>query len=155
MIVDNDRIDIDILNFIHFDGIEAYAQISEDKVEIKYNCQEEDVWDALERHTDEYDTFGEEEAVKVFIAKGKLARKWMQEMMDEVAQQYGYDDMKSVRSYTGYDNYYRDECIRLAQWCSKCWVRASELEQEILDGDREFPASKEEVIELLPKLDDE
>lgn len=68
--------------------------------------------------------------------------------LDEVAQSFRYDDMKSVRSYTGFDNPYQAEALVLAQWSTTCWVKAGEIEADVIIGDRLMPTLAEVIAEL-------
>ena len=75
--------------------------------------------------------------------------KAIENLLDTTSQTYRYDDMKSVRSYTGFDNVFRDECIKLATWGSDCWVVAGQIEYDVLNGNRAMP-TVEELINELP-----
>lgn len=71
--------------------------------------------------------------------------------LDSVAQSYGYDDMKSARSYAGFVNAFQSEAVKLGQWASECWVYAETAEAEALSGIREIPTA-EVLISEFPEL---
>ena len=63
----------------------------------------------------------------------------IQSHLDAKAQEFRYDNMASARSYTGFDNVFKTECIALATWGSDCWVKAGQIEQDVLAGNRDMP----------------
>ena len=76
--------------------------------------------------------------------------KWTAEILDEEAQTKGYDDIKSVRTYTGYPNIYQKECSDLAQWSSNTWLVLSKILPKVIDGSIAI-TSKEDLKAQLPK----
>ena len=82
---------------------------------------------------------------------GKDMANAIQELLDNTAQAYRYDDIKSVRSYTGFTGPFQEECTILAQWASACWVHAGVVESDVLQGIRAMPTI-DEVLAELPQL---
>ena len=76
--------------------------------------------------------------------------KWTAELLDEQAQLLKYDDIKSVRTYTGYPNIYQIECVELAKWSSNMWYVLSKVEPKVIDGSLTI-TSKDELKAQLPK----
>ena len=76
--------------------------------------------------------------------------KWTAEILDEQAKTKGYDDIKSVRTYTGYPNIYQKECSELAQWSSNTWLVLDKILPMIIDGSIAI-TSKEDLKAQLPK----
>jgi len=74
---------------------------------------------------------------------------WLKEILDETAQEYKYDNMLSVRSYTGYPNYFQKECVEMALWSSNNWYVLETIEEKVLNGSIEIN-SKEELKAQLP-----
>jgi hypothetical protein len=75
----------------------------------------------------------------------------IQRLLDTTAQDLRYDNMMSVRSYAGYPNAFQEEAIKLAVWSADCWVKAGEIENNVLLGLRPIPTSQE-VISEMPLL---
>lgn len=75
----------------------------------------------------------------------------VQSMLDAKAQEYRYDNMMSVRSYAGYENPFQAEAQMMAVWASNCWVKAGEIEAEVLAGTRPMP-TVEEVLAEMPVI---
>lgn len=116
---------------------------------IDSSVDEEEVAMAIERHQAlEYNYAGLE--VEIITNKGNQLKGWIQEFLDETALEHDYDDIKSCRSYTGFDNPFRAECLTLANWCSSIWIQAIVVQQDIMSGNRGFPESKEALIAELP-----
>jgi len=76
--------------------------------------------------------------------------KWTAEILDEEAQTKGYDDIKSVRTYTGYPNIYQKECSELASWSSNTWLVLSKILPKVIDGSI-LITSKADLKAQLPK----
>jgi len=72
----------------------------------------------------------------------------IQSKLDEVAQGFGFDNMMSARSYSGFESIFQAQAIKLSRWCSDCWVYAEGI---LKSG--EMPESVEEFIEALPTLE--
>lgn len=75
----------------------------------------------------------------------------IQNMLDDKAKEYRYDNIMSVRSYAGYANSFQAEAQVLAIWAADCWVKAGEIEQEVIAGVRELPTI-EEILAEMPIL---
>jgi len=81
-------------------------------------------------------------------------KKEVQAVLDREAQNREYEDMKSVRSYTGFDNMFREECIRLATWCTDVWAEVWKIKQQYEAGEIGFP-TVQYVLDRLPEYKDE
>jgi hypothetical protein len=74
---------------------------------------------------------------------------WLKMILDEEAQIHKYDNMLSVRTYTGYPNYFQKECVELAMWSSNNWYVLETIEEKVLNGSLTI-TSKEELKAQLP-----
>ena len=99
----------------------------------------------------EFPEYGMELTNEIIANMGNDVSKAIQKLLDDTAKAHRYDDMKSVRSYTGFDNPFRDECIAMAKWAANCWIYAGELEASVRSGARSMPTI-EEVLAELPLL---
>lgn len=75
----------------------------------------------------------------------------IQKMLDEKAQQKGYDNINSIAKYLGYENRFRSECESLGVWCAECWDTAHSILLSVENGERNMP-TVQEVIEEMPIL---
>ena len=73
----------------------------------------------------------------------------VQSHLDKLAQSYRYDNMASVRGYTGFPNKFQRECMSMSIWAGDCWAKVEELEQKMKAGTISMPTI-EEVIQVLP-----
>jgi len=87
-------------------------------------------------------------ATEVMMNKSNDISAAIENVLTEKANEYRYDDMKSVRSYTGFDNPFKEQCITLATWSSLCWVKASEIEIDVMNGARQMPSVEQVLLEL-------
>jgi hypothetical protein len=69
-------------------------------------------------------------------------------LLDATAKTYRYDNIMSARSYTGYVNPFQIEAQSLAVWASNCWVKAGEIEADVLAGIRPMPTVGEVLAEM-------
>jgi len=106
----------------------------------------------IEEHADMFPEF----SVTVFsqyVANMQTeTTKQISALVDGVAKMHGYDDMKSVRSYTGFDNPFRDECLALATWGASCWAKAEEIRAEYEAGELDS-VSVEYVMSQMPEYE--
>lgn len=72
----------------------------------------------------------------------------IQKYIDDKAKEYRYDNMASVRSYTGFDNIFKEECLKLAAWGTSCWAVAGQIEYDVINGVRPMPTLEEVMAEL-------
>ena len=72
----------------------------------------------------------------------------IQNLLDTKAQEYRYDNMMSVRSYAGFENPFQVEAQGMAIWASSCWVKAGEIEADVLAGNRAMPTVEEVLLEM-------
>ena len=90
-----------------------------------------------------------EEFETSFLKKQKdEMSKAIQKMLDSKAKEYRYENMMSVRSYTGYQNYFQAEALALATWASACWIKAGQIEFMVANGDMEAPSIEELLAEM-------
>ncbi len=95
-----------------------------------------------------------EKDMPAFSITKEIAEYIIQEHLNNIARSYGYDNILSACSYAGYENPYQDESKRFIKWRGSVWYTAYQVLQEVENGDREPPSSKEELIALLPKFED-
>jgi len=89
---------------------------------------------------------------KKALEEAKAFNSAIHNLLDAKAKEYRYDNMMSVRSYTGYQNAFQEEARKLAKWASDVWVVAGEIESDVVSGIREKPTVSE-LLEELPKYD--
>ncbi len=85
---------------------------------------------------------------EIVDAQRGLMNEAIQNMLDEKAREYRYDNMMSVRSYAGYTNPFQAEAEAMAVWASNCWVKAGEIEADVLAGNRSMPTVDEVLLEM-------
>ena len=72
-------------------------------------------------------------------------------MLNAKAQELRYDNIMSARSYAGYANPFQVEALKLAEWSSACWIKASTIEVDVMAGNRVAPSLSDLLLEM-PKL---
>ena len=78
--------------------------------------------------------------------------KAVQDNLDSIAQQRGYDGILSLCSYTAStDPVFKAEGQVGIEWRDACWRRSYEIMGEVQIGSRVIPSSKE-LIALLPEI---
>lgn len=98
-------------------------------------------------HTNEDGTvnvIGDDDAIQ--IQDGELL---IDEYIDSIAKEYGYESIVHACSYAGYSNVYQTECIMLGRFRSECWIKGYALLGEVQSGARTIP-TKSELIALMP-----
>ena len=105
-------------------------------------------YDVLEEVNSKID-FTIDEINYVMYNKSLEASKWVQEFVDNKAREYRYDNMMSARSWAGYVNDFQMEAISLAEWCSQCRIKASQIEQDTINGNIDFP-NKNLLLSMMP-----
>lgn len=76
----------------------------------------------------------------------------LQRAMDEKAQSYGYDDIKTAITYRGDPNLkFAAEADGFFMWRSAVWTQAYALLAQIQQGLAQFP-TQQEAIGMMPKL---
>ena len=118
--------------------------------EVKYNVNGEAISSAIEAHVE---LGGDYSSVMGWYIDNmrKDMTNAIEWLLDSKAQEFRYDDMKSVRSYTGFDNPFRAECITLATWGASCWIAAGQIEADVASGNRAMPTITELMAEM-PQL---
>lgn len=88
-----------------------------------------------------------------------LVQEAIQKLLDSKAKEFRYDDMKSARAVAGIpllgnetasELAIYNEAVLLAQWYLKCWGKASEIEQDIINGVITTKPTIDEVLSQLP-----
>jgi len=74
----------------------------------------------------------------------------IQILLNRQALNLGYDNINSIGKYIGYDNPYREQAEGLGTWTANVWATAEQIQQDVLNGDREMP-TVDEVLAELPK----
>ena len=75
----------------------------------------------------------------------------VQGLLDEKAQEKGYDNILSACSYAGYVNTFQSEAMVFANWRSACWSHCYQVLADVKAGNRIAP-TKEELLAELPTL---
>lgn len=68
--------------------------------------------------------------------------------LDLKAQEFKYDSMLSARSYCGFENIFKAECLSLALWANACWIKFSEIETVMLADTTVMMSSAEMLAEM-------
>lgn len=76
----------------------------------------------------------------------------IQTMLDEKANEKGYDNIASACSYAGYDNPFRAEGEAYGLWRALCWSKAYAILEAVETGMRPMPTISE-VLEEMPVLE--
>ena len=107
------------------------------------------LWDLYEEHQS---LEGDYTSLLPIIYENRFAElvDWIEIKLNSVAKSHGYDDIKSCRSYTGFENSFRYECTTLSKWASDVWVEAFKIKDAIIAGTKTFPENKEEVYADIP-----
>ena len=84
-----------------------------------------------------------------------LFKEKAQELLDSKAREKGYDDILSACSYAGYENDFKAEGEAFGIWRAKVWKYGYALLEAIGKGKRKLPESFEELMNELPKFDEE
>jgi len=113
------------------------------------DVSEEKIFDLAESY---FDLTKEDKDALIFSNKVEEMKKWIQEYLDETSLSFGYDDIKSVRSYTGFSNPFQAECTDIARWCTECWTYTIQAFSDIQAGIRTFPSTKTDLVNELPIL---
>jgi hypothetical protein len=95
-------------------------------------------------------TKAEQEAeylAKLQEQKVKATEQEIQNHINEVVKDLGYDDENSISKYLVSGNPFYDECSDISLWIGTVWVTAFTIQQQVLAGTREEP---EDIISELP-----
>jgi len=87
------------------------------------------------------------------IDYSKEVQRVIQNHLDTLAQSKRYENMLSVRGYTGFPNEFQRECIHMAMYAGDVWKVITDLEKRVLAG--ESPPSIEEILNLIPRFSDD
>ena len=68
----------------------------------------------------------------------------IQSLLDAKAQEYRYDNIHTACGWA--DKF--DDALALKTWGAACWLKAKQIEQEVLAGTREMPQADEVMAEL-------
>ena len=76
----------------------------------------------------------------------------LQNYLDSVAKQYGYDNIMSAISYAEEPSVpkFQHEGRAFRKWRSLFWVAANQHKNSVMQGDLQPPASLEDLIAILP-----
>ena len=68
----------------------------------------------------------------------------IQTMLDTKAKAYRYD---SIHTACGWADKF-DDAMALKDWGSACWIKAKQIEQEVIAGTRPLPTASEVISEM-------
>lgn len=75
------------------------------------------------------------------------------EVLNSEAKKRGYDDIKSARSYAGYDNAFRAESEAFGKWSANVWQWGYALLERIKNGEVDINTLElSQVLKDMPKL---
>lgn len=78
----------------------------------------------------------------------------IQEVLDTMAREKGYDNILSACSYAGFDNPFRAEGEKFGKWRSEVWSKGYAILKDITEGRRKLPKSFKEILDELPILEE-
>lgn len=78
----------------------------------------------------------------------------VQEVLDTMAREKGYDNIVSACSYAGFDNPFRAEGEKFGKWRSEVWSKGYAILKDITEGRRKLPKSSKEILDELPILEE-
>jgi len=141
---------IELLKYTGLFGIDVnITEYDSETWSIKYNdIDGERVCEAVEIHEGYNMDFPDEVKAKMMHNADVALTAGINYYLDNMAKSYRYEDMKSVRSYAGFESPFQPQALKLAQWSADCWIKAGQLEQEVLNGDRDMPTLNEVIAEL-------
>lgn len=148
-VVRQDEVDIQILLYT---GLFQYKEditidgVGEEYV-ITYNSDGEAICEEIESHVELAGDYSSVTSLMLYNVSKELENA-ISHVLDAKAVEYRYDDMKSVRSYTGFDNKFQAECINLATWGASCWEVVDQVEADVRAGLRGLPTVNELLAEL-------
>lgn len=76
------------------------------------------------------------------------------EVLNSEARKHGYDDIKSARSYVGYENAFRVESEAFGKWSANVWQWGYTLLESIKNGEVDINTLElSQVLKDMPKLE--
>jgi len=152
LVVNRDSINYDIFYVTILSNIKG-SYIEDDKT-ITIDTDDKNVSNMIEEHISTYPKFTKA-IFNIYKNNIEIATtKKIQETVDNMARSKGYEDMKSARSYTGFDNPFRKECLKLSIWCANCWAEAAKIKQEYDRGIIIEPPTLTYILDRLPKYEE-
>jgi len=150
--VDKNTIDLNMLlmTVLYNSGTKM---IEESDSMYTFEYTQSSVPELIEDHAETFPNFSMEDHMLKYSNMQKEITIKIQNLLDTKARSKGYDGMQSVRSYAGYDNEFKDECVNMARWCSLCWAKAKEIAVDVNSGARPFPTVAQAMSEM-PELQD-
>jgi hypothetical protein len=150
--VNKNRCNLTVLEYTGLFGLDYNVVDNGDDWVIEYDANATEICNAIEEHVGYMFNYPDEVQVELLNNASKDMTAKLNKYIDGIARSYRYDDMKSVRSYCGFPNPFRDQCLVLAAWSAECWVVAGQIEAAVKSGERPMP-SMEEVIAELPECE--
>lgn len=83
----------------------------------------------------------QEEIQQVLLAK-------LDEHIDNTAKSKGYDNRVTCTIRAGYINPWQQEGITFGQWMDSCYVKAYQIQADVLAGTRTTPTAEELIAEM-------
>lgn len=72
----------------------------------------------------------------------------IQNMIDDKAKEYRYDNINSTAKYLRSNSPFYNEVVALNNWCDACWIKSEEIEKDVLAGARAMPTVEEVLAEM-------
>lgn len=72
----------------------------------------------------------------------------IQSMIDNKAKEFRYDDINSTAKYLRPSSQFYNEVVALNDWCDACWIKAEEIEKDVVAGARTMPTAEEVLAEM-------
>lgn len=76
----------------------------------------------------------------------------LEEFIDAKAQEYTWKDIGRAIGAAGTVSPFQANAIMLKDWWAACWLKAHQIQDEVVAGTRVAPASKEEFLAEMPEL---
>jgi len=71
--------------------------------------------------------------------------------IDAVAQSYTWKNITSAIAAAGSVNPFQTNAIALKDWWAACWMKAHQIQDEVVEGTRTTVPTKDEFIALMPE----
>lgn len=125
------------------------SELDDDNFLIKYKPEDgESVCSAVEEH-ESYNLDFPDELVNVMWMNMRTdMQDGIEQYFNSISRSFGFEDIKSVRSYTGFDSVYQEIALEIAKWSVDCWVKAEEIAEDVLAGNRDIPTLAEVIAEF-------
>ena len=78
----------------------------------------------------------------------KEFEKAVQAHINSVVKTKDYDNENSIAKYLVDTNPFYEECKAISVWIGNVWIKAHEIQREVVEGTRAMPTVDEVIVEL-------